>query len=77
MLQQRWRDAPTTREPRRRLRPRVAARNPWARAEALLRDRAFVDEYRRARAAWLAGIHVAFPPGTYWLHRFANVPIAA
>ena len=45
--------------------------------EALQRNRAFVEEYRLARAAWLAGTRVAFPPGTYWLRRFANVPIAA
>ena len=77
VLQQDWRDAPTTPEPRRGLRPRVAARNAWARAEALLRNQAFIDDYRRARAAWLAGIRVDFPPGTYWLRRFANVPIAA
>ena len=77
VLEQRWQGAPTSKEPRRGLQPRVAARNTWARAEALQRTRAFVEEYRRARAAWLAGLRVEFPPGTYWLRRFANVPIAA
>ena len=76
VLGQRWRDAPATRELRRGLRPRVAAGSGWAGAEALLRNRVFVEEYRRARAAWLAGVRVEFPPGTYWLRRFAGVPIA-
>jgi putative transposase len=76
VLDQSWHDAPTTREPRRNLRPRVAARNTWARVEALLRIRAFIDAYREARARWLTGLAAAFPPGTYWLRRFANIPIA-
>jgi putative transposase len=77
VLHQSWRDSPTTRAPRRNLRPRVAARNVWARVEALLRIRAFLEAYREARARWLAGLTAAFPPGTYWLRRFAHVPIAA
>ena len=77
VLAQRWHEAPTTREPRRNLRPRVAALDPVARIDALARQRVFVEEYRRARAAWLAGARAAFPPGTYWLRRFAGVPIAA
>jgi putative transposase len=77
VLQQSWRDTPTTHEPRRNLRPRVAARNVWARVEALLRIRAFLEAYREARARWLTGVATEFPPGTYWLRRFANVPIAA
>lgn len=77
VLRQSWRDSPTSREPRRDLRPRVAARSVWARVEALARDRAFLIAYREARASWIAGITTAFPFGTYWLRRFANVPIAA
>jgi len=77
VLHQSWRDSPTTHEPRRNLRPRVAARNVWARVEALLRIRDFLESYPEARARWISGLAAAFPPGTYWLRRFANVPITA
>jgi hypothetical protein len=76
VLRQSWRDSPTSREPRRTLNPRVAARSKWHRIEALQRKRAFVADYRAARVAWLAGLPAVFPPGTYWLRRFAGVPIA-
>ncbi|MCA9676009.1 MAG: hypothetical protein KC464_13305, partial [Myxococcales bacterium] len=76
VLQQDWRSRPTSHGPRRGLRPRVAARSVWARVEALQRNRAFIDAYRAARAAWLAGLSVVFPPGTYWLRRFASVVVA-
>jgi hypothetical protein len=76
VLAQSWREQPASREPRRNLRPRIASPNKWARIEALLRDRSFVLEYADARARWRDGVSVVFPPGTYWLHRFAAVPIA-
>ncbi len=76
VLAQSWRGQPTSREPRRNLRPRVAAQNKWARIEALLRNRAFVEAYTTARAAWREGIPAMFPPGTYWLGRFAQVTVA-
>lgn len=76
ILRQSWRDSPTTLEPRRTLNPRVAARSMWHRIEALLRNKAFVAAYRAARLLWLAGIPTVFPAGTYWLHRFAGVPVA-
>jgi hypothetical protein len=75
--QQAWWARPTSFEPRRGLRPRVAARSKWSRIEALRRNRAFVAEYAIARAAWQDGEPVTFPVGTYWLRRFASVPIAA
>jgi hypothetical protein len=37
---------------RRNFRPRIAARNPWARLEALRRNREFLAAYRDARARW-------------------------
>jgi hypothetical protein len=76
VLAQSWRDQPTSREPRRNLRPRVATRSKWARIEALLRNRALVEDYVHARARWQEGAPVAFPPGTYWLRRFAYVSVA-
>jgi hypothetical protein len=76
VLRQSWREAPTTVEPRRGLNPRVAARNMWARIEAILRNKVFVRAYQAARAAWRDGQPAEFPPGTYWLRRFANVQVA-
>ena len=76
VLRQTWSSAPTTFEPRRVLSPRVAAINRWARIEALVRNKAFVRAYERARSLWREGATALFPPGTYWLRRFANVQIA-
>ena len=77
ILRQSWRDSPTSHEPRRTLSPRVAARSKWHRIEALRRSTEFIAAYRAARVDWLAGIAVVFPAGTYWLRRFAGVPVAA
>ena len=62
VLHQSWHDRPDSREPRRNLRPRVAARSVWSRIEALLRNREFVRAYRDARATWLAGHQRRRPP---------------
>ncbi len=71
VLAQKWSDRPDSREPRRQLSPRVAARSKWSRIQALLRNRAFRDAYAAARASFAAGIRdVVFPAGTYWLRRF-------
>jgi hypothetical protein len=73
VLAQDWRDRPDTREPRRQLDPRVAARSKWSRIEALLRNRDFRDAYVAAREAFIAGVRdVVFPAGTYWLRRFVQ-----
>lgn len=77
ILRQSWKDSPRSFEPRRVLSPRIAARNLWSRVEALIKINAFVRAYQAARAAWRDGLAVEFPVGTYWLRRFANVPIAA
>jgi len=76
VLRQHWSHSPNTREPRRRLSPRVACRNKWARIEALQRNQAFLDHYRGARADHLAGRDAVFPPGTWWLCRFAGLKSA-
>ena len=75
VLRQSWRDCPMSREPRRTLRPRVAAQSKWVRIQTLQRNREFLTAYRYARTLWLAGQHAVFPVGTYWLRRFANVSI--
>jgi hypothetical protein len=76
VLAQSWRSQPASHEPRRNLRPRMAAPSKWARIEALLRNRAFVAAYTRARERWRDGMPSMFSPGTYWLRRFAQVPVA-
>ena len=73
VLRQHWSHRPNTREPRRGLSPRVACRNKWARIESLQRNQAFLDQYRGARANHLAGHEAVFPPGTWWLCRFAGL----
>jgi len=75
VLRQSWRDSPTSRHPRRGLRPTIAARSLWARLEAIQRKRDFIAAYRRALAALRAGLPAIFPAGTYWLHRFLKVPV--
>jgi hypothetical protein len=76
VLQQSCWARPASFEPRRNLRPRIAARSKWARIEALRRNQDFVEDYAVAREAWRAGALVTFPPGTYWLRRHARVLIA-
>jgi putative transposase len=67
-------DAPTTREPRRGLRPQVAGQSKWHRIEALQRLKAFVAAYRDAWVRWRAGARsVEFPAGTYALRVHAGV----
>jgi REP element-mobilizing transposase RayT len=77
ILRQSWRACPASTAPRRNLRPRLAARSQWSRIEALRRNREFLAAYREARAHWLAGAAAQFPVGTYWLQRFAHVPLAS
>ena len=74
---QSWRAQPAGAASRTDLRPRVAAGNRQARIEALQRDRTFLSSYREARDRWLGGLAAIFPPGTYWLRRFAKVPVAS
>jgi len=77
VLDQRWSDRPTSRESRRELDPRIAARSKWSRIEALLRNRMFRDDYAVARDAFLAGDrNVVFPAGTYWMRRFVQAVCA-
>jgi len=59
---------PTSREPRRKLNPRVAAIDTWRRLEALSRTAAFLTDYRCALQKLRAGVRDAvFPAGTYLL----------
>jgi hypothetical protein len=54
--------------------PTIAARGKWARIEALMRKRDFLNEYRRAWLAFVANPDgVVFPAGTWAMRRFAPV----
>jgi len=75
VLAQRPTGRPATEEPRRTLRPRVAARDKWKRIEALGRLAEFLSSYRAALSARRAGEQdVAFPCGTYLLRVAHGVP---
>jgi hypothetical protein len=56
------------------LSPQVAAKNKWARIEALLRNRTFIEKYRAALRGHITGLaNVIFPFGTYWMRKIAKV----
>jgi putative transposase len=77
VLAQKHTDFPAPGEPRRKLNPRIAARDKWKRIEALGRLKAFLAEYRIALARLRAGIENAvFPHGTYQLRVFLGVACA-
>jgi REP element-mobilizing transposase RayT len=75
VLKQNPRSRPSSVEPRRNMRPRVAARNKWMRIEALVRLKEFVRAYRAAWAERRAGnLDAVFPAGTYLLRVLHSVP---
>lgn len=75
VLAQRPNLRPTTDEPRRKLSPRVAARDKWKRIEALSRLLEFLGEYRQAWRARRAGrTEALFPPGTYLMRVVHGAP---
>jgi REP element-mobilizing transposase RayT len=75
VLQQSWQATPTSKEPRRNLRPRFAGPREVI-VDAIGRFRTFLGRYRDARKRWLGGAtQVMFPLGTYWLARFARVDV--
>lgn len=76
VLAQSWKTAPTSTEPRRNLRPRFAG-GAKSMATALQGYGMFLDAYRAARTRWSNRCSAIFPPGTYWLARFAGVPVEA
>ncbi len=74
ILAQSWSDSPESVASRRELRPRFAGTRA-ERIAALTGYRMFLDCYRSARERWLQRMSVVFPVGTYWLARFAAVPV--
>jgi putative transposase len=78
VLAQKHTDHPAPGEPRRKLNPRIAARDKWKRIEALGRLTSFLRDYRAALAKLRAGVTDAvFPHGTYHLRVLLGVPCAA
>jgi putative transposase len=78
VLAQEYSCSPAAPEPRRQLRPAVAARDKWKRIEALSRLTEFLHAYRQAREAMRRGVRdVVFPAGTYWLRVGHGVQCAA
>ncbi len=69
--------SPTTKEPRRKLSPRIATKDKGLRIRAIERLSLFLQQYRAAFSRWRQGLRdVLFPFGTYALRRFAAVPCA-
>jgi REP element-mobilizing transposase RayT len=69
---------PATGEPRRKLSPRIAARDRWKRREAVSRLKGFLSEYRAAWAKLRSGVRdVLFPSGTYLLRVLHGVSCAS
>jgi putative transposase len=69
---------PARGEPRRKLSPRVAAKDKWKRIETLSRLVGFLRSYREAWSARRAGREgVLFPAGTYLLRVLHGVECAA
>ena len=67
-------DCPSGHAPRFQTSPQVAAKNKWARIEALKRNRSFIERYRDAFLGHVAGLaNVVFPFGTYWMRKFGKV----
>ncbi|HET7754586.1 MAG TPA: transposase [Anaeromyxobacteraceae bacterium] len=78
VLKQKPTARPRSKEPRRNLSPRIAARDTWKRIEALTRVKEFVRAYRAALLARRAGsADVVFPAGTYLLRVAHGVRCAA
>jgi putative transposase len=64
---------PKSHAPHFKMNPRLAAKNKWARIEALRRNRGFQEKYRDAIKRHLAGVAtVLFPFGTYWMKKFGK-----
>jgi REP element-mobilizing transposase RayT len=70
-------DRPNTREPRRQLRPRIAAKRASVRRQALAAIREFQRLYYNARVAFRAGQRaVLFPRGTFGLLHYCGVSVS-
>ena len=79
VLRESWQTIPpaaSQEKPRNDISPTIGARDRDVRLAAIEKRLIFVAEYRDARKAMLAGSPIPFPPGTYWLARFAGHRVA-
>ena len=77
VLRQAFSAVPKTPAPRRNPSPRIAAKSPSARIDAIKRMIQFLKDYVAARLSWRAGNrNVTFPAGTYALRIHACVVCA-
>ncbi|MFU8807131.1 MAG: hypothetical protein ACNA8W_25205, partial [Bradymonadaceae bacterium] len=68
------RSHPKSAAPMGKLSPRFASTDVELMSQAIARDKAFLNSYRKERQRWLLGKkQVTFPCGTVWLRR--NAPI--
>ena len=74
---QHWNHAPTTHADRRGNSPRVAGRDKWRRIEALTRNKQFLEAYKAAMDRYRQGEEAIFPPGTWHMVQFHNIPVAS
>jgi putative transposase len=66
---------PKSAAPMGKLSPRFASTNAKLLSQAIARDKAFLDSYKKERQRWLLGkTQPTFPCGTLWLRR--NAPIS-
>ncbi|MBN2343783.1 MAG: transposase [Deltaproteobacteria bacterium] len=76
VMKQSFSERPKNPEPRRRLNPRVAAKDKWLRINAIRRYKQFVSDYWSALKEWKNGNRdVFFPPGTYALRIHVGVNV--
>jgi hypothetical protein len=77
ILKQDWRARPKSAEPHFKLSPRIAAKNKWARIEAITRNMDFLAAYFAAKDEFRKGSRdVVFPAGTWWLRKYVKVRCA-
>ncbi len=76
VLRQHWSTIPSTSGPRRAQR-RIASACRLTLGKLLDRWHDFLDAHRKARLALLQGNPIPFPFGTYWLRRYAGMPVQA
>ena len=77
ILKQDWRARPKSAEAHFKLSPRIAAKNKWARIEAITRNMDFLAAYFAAKDEFRKGSRdVVFPAGTWWLRKYVKVRCA-
>lgn len=78
ILKRDWFDRPHKHESKRKtkINPQFAGKGPQI-AKAVREEKGFRGDYKTAVTRWSTSEPIPFPTGTYYLHRFYNVPVAA